>query len=958
MRLTSMTIILLLFSSFVLADSINEASIGVGILSYDQYGFVLSKDGVKINITPTVELKSGSFKAVDYGTAIAEVKGNTYEFTYNISIPNNGTGTAFTGGVANITFLQTSDKPLKVIGNGMYYYDYSLCTKELCYNYYTGVDYSILLDSLQQNYTIIDRDGKNLTYQGTIPYSFSVDKNNIGRAAFDVSGMTFAKGQTIVLDPTIITIVDVSNQTSVKNNISTNPSPEAHITPNDTSIQFYLPFNTALPSPTNISYDYSNNGKNATINNKSSTLWGASQGFYGGGIVFPGVLNTKQGLKFTNGALTSVNKTVAFWLYLNRTLSGVNQYIIDDNTWTWGFSGSCEATDTKLCFGDRTAFRNTGYVVPNGAWTHVVGVMNGTGGTAQLWINGTYVTTVTWTPTNLSNTFCVGAFSDCSTSGSYLNGSVDELIAFNKTLVKIEIESLFFGNFTRFGGPPAILRFENLTVGQDGTVNSLNVTSNTTLLNASQLGIRIWEYNRTLVNTRNSSWQYLASGDNIITIFGIGTDTYNISVEYNFSAGSTSFYSPVLKDSIAIPTYSGGVLVSSNDTLTKASTAVNVTSEQYPLQHMLINDTSNVIYLPFDVNLTGGNTNISYDYAQYSNDAVGNNGVFWNTSGQIGGAMQFDGSGTKMTVADAANIQTMNNFTMAAWIRPYSYGGASKGRIVDKVGILIWDVNNVDCTAGIDFNVFFNSGGSTEVCANNVVGLNTWQHVVIVYNGTGQPAISCMTIYINGTIKTLTTISTTTGARSSDAGVLAIGSRSTDTARVFNGLIDEFMIYNKSLTTEEVNALYQSRVARYAGPLSLLQYQNVSLGQNGSFNFINLTMNATILNNSNLSVVVLQIGSNGVNVLNTSVYYLPSGTNQITNINLSANPTNITLIFNFTGGGNNFYSPVFHDMIQISNAQVPNATGGAVTTPGLSSVIYSGVNTIIEFGNNMVVQSS
>lgn len=952
------------------ADSISDTSTGAGVLSYDKYGFLLSKDGVQTNITPIIELKSGSFKVADYGNAFAEVKGKNYEFTYNISIPNNGTGTAFTSNVMNITFLQTSDKPLKVIGTGIYSLDHVECNNIVCNEYYVGTDYSSLFPTLQQNYTVLDRDGKTFTtYSGVVPYTIKIDKNNVGRVVFDVSNLTFAKGQTIVLDPTI-SIINVQNYTSITNNITTEAAPLAHITINDSNITMYLPFDVNQTTA-NTTYDYS------SYNNDGKIILGAqynTTGIIGNAYAFDGS-NDEIDIPYSNSLNTTTGMTIALWMKANNNgkanlgvlltfgsgSTSLNRgwiLIRDSSSGALRFKQPFTTTDVNM-IGNTAIF--------NKAWQFVVITtdMSGNTNNLHLYINGTEDTYGTKTngsgnylgPRTTDN-FIIG---DSSVGDTNFNGVIDEVMQYNRSLSASEVAALYKFNLARYAGPPATQRFENLTIGQDGTVNSINITSNTTLLNNSQLAVRVWEYSATKVNTRNSSWQYLANGNNVLNIFGIGVDTYNISIEYNFSAGSNSFYSPVLQDTISIPTYQGGVLVSSNGTLTVSSLVNNISSEPYPMSHILLNDTDLVLYMPFDVNLTQNNANVTYDYTRYSNDGISNNKNRWNTSGQIGGAMQFDGSASKITVSDATSIQNMANFTMGAWIKPYSFGGASKGRVMDKVGAILWDTNNVDCTSGIDFLLSFDSGGSLEVCANNAISTNTWQHVVVMYNATGATAgtcTACMAIYINGTSRAVTSITTTSGARLTDAGVLAIGSRSTDSIRVFDGLIDEAIIYNRTMTASEVNALYQSRLARYAGPPALQEFDNISLGQNGSFNFINLTTNATILNNSNLSVIVLQIGSNGVNVLNSSVYYLPSGTNQVTNINLSANPTNITLLFNFTTGGTNFYSPVLQDIVQVTNAQVPNATGGGGgTTPiVISSVIAIDLNGIISFRNNSYVQ--
>lgn len=163
---------------------------------------------------------------------------------------------------------------------------------------------------------------------------------------------------------------------------------------------------------------------------------------------------------------------------------------------------------------------------------------------------------------------------------------------------------------------------------------------------------------------------------------------------------------------------------------------------------------------------------------------------------------------------DFSNLTSLNfvttPITIAAWINPISFGGGSQGRIVDKfkttfpqTGYALWIDNSVGVKS-LRFGTGF-SVSTTIGTINNVITLNTWQHVAITYSGT-----TCI-FYVNGA--SVGSSGSITNP-SSGSNSLIIGNNSSGTNN-FDGKIDFVKIYDTSLSSKDIADLYNSTKSRY-----------------------------------------------------------------------------------------------------------------------------------------------
>jgi hypothetical protein len=85
----------------------------------------------------------------------------------------------------------------------------------------------------------------------------------------------------------------------------------------------------------------------------------------------------------------------------------------------------------------------------------------------------------------------------------------------------------------------------------------------------------------------------------------------------------------------------------------------------------------------------------------------------------------------------------------------------------------------------------------------------SWQHVAAVLNGTN----GFMNLYTNGT---LAAVGVAPSALLTSAQEVSIGNREPGNSGygdAFNGLLDDVRVYNRALTSADVNALYQQGAA-------------------------------------------------------------------------------------------------------------------------------------------------
>jgi hypothetical protein len=181
-----------------------------------------------------------------------------------------------------------------------------------------------------------------------------------------------------------------------------------------------------------------------------------------------------------------------------------------------------------------------------------------------------------------------------------------------------------------------------------------------------------------------------------------------------------------------------------------------------------------------------GSGTIAIDSSGY-----GNNGTIYGATyvaGKYGDALSFNG--TTYAGINSINLPFSTAYSVSVWVNPSAYAGMFLfGRINDA-----------------NWYVAFGSGGTiTDWATGSALDWNPnvpyvtgqWQNFVFLYNGTNK------LIYRNGVLAASTTQASTAGSG------LYVGRYGGYTTGEFQGVVDEVQIYNRALSTAEIQAGFQ-----------------------------------------------------------------------------------------------------------------------------------------------------
>jgi hypothetical protein len=150
-------------------------------------------------------------------------------------------------------------------------------------------------------------------------------------------------------------------------------------------------------------------------------------------------------------------------------------------------------------------------------------------------------------------------------------------------------------------------------------------------------------------------------------------------------------------------------------------------------------------------------------------------------------------NGTDTIALPASSVLNSQVLTISAWIRPTSFA-TNKTIVGSSSGA---GPQLALSTSGV---LAFNSQTWVQICTGGpAVPLNTWSHVAVTYDATGQ-----CSLYINGvfvySLNYLTAFSFSN---------LQIGKRA-DTSETFSGSIDDVRVYGRVLSAADLKKQYES----------------------------------------------------------------------------------------------------------------------------------------------------
>jgi hypothetical protein len=205
------------------------------------------------------------------------------------------------------------------------------------------------------------------------------------------------------------------------------------------------------------------------------------------------------------------------------------------------------------------------------------------------------------------------------------------------------------------------------------------------------------------------------------------------------------------------------------------------------------------------------------DSSGNANNATINNGASF-VSGVFNDAIRVDGDDDYLSVANNASLNMTDELTISAWVKwnidPST--GSQWASIVNKNVDSQYRFQHNHNNSFFEFAVRTTSGGRwVNSLTSPVVG--QWYHIVGTYDG------AILKIYVDGVLENTNNHS---GTILTSTNQLTIGSRSIPD-RYFNGDIDELMIFNATLTADEISDIYQNyafSTTDYPGKVLIRKY--------------------------------------------------------------------------------------------------------------------------------------
>jgi hypothetical protein len=272
-------------------------------------------------------------------------------------------------------------------------------------------------------------------------------------------------------------------------------------------------------------------------------------------------------------------------------------------------------------------------------------------------------------------------------------------------------------------------------------------------------------------------------------------------------------------------------------------------------------------------------------------DAAGsNNGTLNNitaSAGKIIGSRSFNGSSSYIAVPQQVitDILVNGTWSISCWIKhgatidaqgEYIFAGGNGGtNLIRGIGFLIGNTGTVRAYVGY-------SGSSPVAVSSATVNDDAWHHVVATYDGT------TIKLYIDNTPDGSISAPTPTW---STANNVEIGKLST--TRYWDGLIDEFAIYDRALSVTEVSNLWNG--GNGTNPYNILDDALVYLPFDTDGSDVSGNNNDGSLNNgASISTSVKVLGDGSVSLDNDSGNQLVDLSSHINDI-----ATNTTGSFSF-----------------------------------------------------------
>lgn len=316
----------------------------------------------------------------------------------------------------------------------------------------------------------------------------------------------------------------------VYNSTDTNVTQEnlyTHLNLSDGNIMAYFPMDIDAR-------DYSINSNDGTV--KEAVLTG---GKYGGGYKFDG---SNDFINLSTSPLYNFDETDSFtfnvWVKQDKLVPWA--HILSKNKVTYFMATHSTGRPYFVINTNHSGYATStaGKILPNGEWVMLTATYNGSH--SKMYFNG--VINGTTKVFGTFNATAGGLILGASTgANNFFNGSLDDVMIFNRSLSAKEVEQIYNATYPRFY-PNGEQRFID---NNFGTNNTVNITiPNCQQLNGSSI---YFDINGNGFSQLNSTCMYDG--------YNLTGDTTNATVTLKLNSGTYSFYSPLVVGNITLNDY-------------------------------------------------------------------------------------------------------------------------------------------------------------------------------------------------------------------------------------------------------------------------------------------------------------------------------------------------------------------------------------------------------------------
>ena len=214
----------------------------------------------------------------------------------------------------------------------------------------------------------------------------------------------------------------------------------------------------------------------------------------------------------------------------------------------------------------------------------------------------------------------------------------------------------------------------------------------------------------------------------------------------------------------------------------------------------LIN-TGGVVCPSDNTNLFGDGSGVAlYQLNSNADDSSGNyngtaNDVTY-VSGYINNAGSFNGSSSYIQSNTRLGLSSNPTHSVSFWIN-FS-GTANQNLYLFGAGTTNFTHSGIYIDTALG-RIYHQNNGNAELITNISWSISEWHHIVFTYNSSN----SAMELYLDGA-----SVSTATRTLNIASSEFTIGRWSGYNNSYVNGLIDQFRVFNKEVTSTEVTTLY------------------------------------------------------------------------------------------------------------------------------------------------------